>query len=196
MKKQPEVTAQTRKKLMDAFWDIYYEKGMQHTTVGAITKSAGYNRGTFYEYFTDIYDLLGQLEDDLLEDLTLQINEIFEDGFPKDFREFSNACAHVFSLFGDKLYTLMGSQGDPAFPLKLQKKLRPIMLSFTGISKEDPYLDYLTAFGFSAMMGVVGHWYESGKKLEIEKLFQLIQTLVATGVMGYTKREVLTLNAL
>lgn len=189
MKKQPEVTAQTRKKLMDAFWKIYCEKGIHQTTVGAITKSAGFNRGTFYEYFTDIYDLLGQLEDDLLKNLSAQVKQNFKGGLPKNFQDFSNTCAHIFSLYGDKLYFLMSSQGDPAFPTKLQKELRPVMLSITGLSQEEPYLDYLTAFGFSAMLGLVGHWYENGKEIGIEKLFELIQSLVATGVLGYTKKR-------
>ena len=189
MKKQPEVTAKTRKKLMDAFWKIYCDKGIHQTTVGEVTRSAGFNRGTFYEYFTDIYDLLRQLEDELLEELKRQIEERFHDGLPKNFDEFSNTCAHIFSLYGDRLYMLMSTQGDPAFPAKLQKELRPIMLSITGLSQEEPYLDYLTAFGFSAMLGLVGHWYEKGKEIEIEKLFQLIQSLVATGILGYTKKQ-------
>ncbi|MCD7726382.1 MAG: TetR/AcrR family transcriptional regulator [Clostridiales bacterium] len=189
MKKQPEVTAQTRKKLIDAFWNIYCENGIHQTTVGAVTRSAGFNRGTFYEYFTDLYDLLGQLENDLLQDISAQVKQKFKDDLPKSFREFSNTCAHIFSLYGDKIYILLGSQGDPAFQAKLQNELRPVMLSIAGLSKEEPYLDYLTAFGFSAMLGLVSHWYENGREIEIEKLFQLIQSLVATGVLGYTKRN-------
>lgn len=188
MKKQPEITAQTRKKLMDAFWGIYCEKGINQTTVGAVTKSAGFNRGTFYEYFTDLYDLLEQLENDLLQDISVQVNQNFKDGLPKNFQEFSNTCAHIFSLYGNKIYILLSSRGDPAFQIKLQNELRPVMLSITGLSQQEPYLDYLTAFGFSAMLGLVGHWYENGKEMEIEKLFQLIQSLVATGVLGYTKK--------
>ena len=67
MKKQPQQTAQTRKKLMDSFWKLYCDDGIDRVTVGAVAKDAGYNRGTFYEYFTDVYDLLDQLEDELLE---------------------------------------------------------------------------------------------------------------------------------
>ena len=189
MKKQPEVTAQTRRKLMDAFWALYCEKGIRQTTVGAVAKSAGLNRGTFYEYFTDLYDLLEQLEDDLLRDLSAQLKQNFKDGLPQSFQELTTACAHIFSLYGDKLYILMSSQGDPAFPLKMQKTLRPVLLSVPGLSQDDPYLDYLTAFGFSSMLGMVSHWYDSGKQMEIEKLFQLIQKLVATGVLGYTGKQ-------
>lgn len=63
------------------------------------------------------------------------------------------------------------------------------MLSITGLSRKELYLDYLTAFGFSAMLGLVGHWYENGKEIEIEKLFQLIQSLVATGVLEYLNMQ-------
>ena len=72
MKKQPEQTAQTRRKLMDSFWKLFCDDGIDRVTVGAVTKCAGYNRGTFYEYFTDVYDLLDQLEDELLGELRAQ----------------------------------------------------------------------------------------------------------------------------
>ena len=62
MNKQPEVTAQTKQNLIDAFWSLYCEKRIEKITVKEITQMAGYNRGTFYEYFTDVYDVLDQIE--------------------------------------------------------------------------------------------------------------------------------------
>jgi len=62
MKKQPELTAQTKENLIEAFWQIYCEKGLGKITVKEITAKAGYNRSTFYEYFTDVYDVLDQIE--------------------------------------------------------------------------------------------------------------------------------------
>lgn len=38
-------------------------------TVKDITNKAGYNRGTFYEYFTDVYDVLNYIEDSLIPTL-------------------------------------------------------------------------------------------------------------------------------
>ncbi len=113
--KKSEITTKTRDKLIDSFWTIYCEKGIHKTTVGAVTKSAGYNRGTFYEYFTDIYDLLEKLEEKLLEDLKVQIAQQFKSGLPKSFADFSNTFSYVFSLYGDKLYVLLSAQGDPHF---------------------------------------------------------------------------------
>jgi AcrR family transcriptional regulator len=57
MNRQPEITAQTRQNLIDAFWSLYCEKRIEKITVKEITIKAGYNRGTFYEYFVDVYDV-------------------------------------------------------------------------------------------------------------------------------------------
>ena len=50
MKKQPELTAITRKKLIDTYFELV-RKG-EKATVGAICELAGYNRCTFYRYFS------------------------------------------------------------------------------------------------------------------------------------------------
>ena len=47
MKKQPEVTAATRQKLMDAFWTLYKEKAIDKISIAEITNITGNNRGTF-----------------------------------------------------------------------------------------------------------------------------------------------------
>lgn len=63
------------------------------------------------------------------------------------------------------------------------------MFSIMGFSDDQPHLDYLINFGFSTLIGMLGHWYETGKEMALEDLFQIMQSLVATGVLGYTKKE-------
>ena len=67
MNKQPEVTEQTRKNLIAACFDLIKEQGK--ATVNEITKAAGYNRCTFYRYFTDTRQLLDSVEDEICEKL-------------------------------------------------------------------------------------------------------------------------------
>ena len=66
MKKQPAVTAATRQKLTDAFWELLEKKELSRITVKEITDLADYNRGTFYQYFTDIYALVEDEEERIL----------------------------------------------------------------------------------------------------------------------------------
>jgi AcrR family transcriptional regulator len=80
MKHNPEITAQTRKNLMDAFWHIYSKEGIEKTSVREIVGKAGYNRCTFYEYFTDVYDVLEQIEASILPNIEKHQGIIMEAG--------------------------------------------------------------------------------------------------------------------
>ena len=55
MKNNTEIISKTKQDLIDAFWCLYCEKRIEKITIKEITVKAGYNRSTFYEYFTDIY---------------------------------------------------------------------------------------------------------------------------------------------
>jgi len=185
MNKQPEITAQTRKRLMDAFWELYREKRIEQITVGAVAKAAGLNRGTFYTYFTDIYDLLEQLEEELLSQVIEQLDARYKE-VPKSLEELSRSCAQVFALYDDKIYILLSEKGDPAFELKLKKKLRGNVALVQGLPATEEIFDYLVTFVVSSLSGLISFWYETGKKMKTENLLELIQTLMTTGILGYT----------
>ena len=58
MNKKQEMAEQTRMNLQEAFWNLYKEKPIEKITIKEVTNLAGYNRGTFYLYYKDIYDML------------------------------------------------------------------------------------------------------------------------------------------
>lgn len=67
MQKREELTQLTKQNLREAFWSLYIQKPIEKITVKEITDIAGYNRGTFYLYYKDTYDLLAQIEQELLD---------------------------------------------------------------------------------------------------------------------------------
>ena len=121
MNKQPEITAQTRKNLMDAFWEIYINKRIEKITVGEITAKAGYNRSTFYEYFSDVYHLLNELENALVpsvDELPPFTTDSKTMEIPlKNFMQFYENNGKYYSV-------LLGENGDPAFAAKLKKQIK------------------------------------------------------------------------
>ena len=169
MKKQPQQTAQTRKKLMDSFWKLYCDDGIDRVTVGAVAKDAGYNRGTFYEYFTDVYDLLDQLEDELLGELERNAAAIVGAGLPRSLHEFSMRCAQLFATHNEEVLVLLGDKGDPRFLVKVKRTMMPFFLQVTGVSE-------------------VSQWHENGRDLPPEEFLEMMQTLVANGVSGFVGR--------
>lgn len=188
MKKQSEVTAQTKKNLINAFWSLYCEKRIEKITVKEITQKAGYNRGTFYEYFTDIYDVLEQIEESLVPSLDELPPITMADqkmGMPIDM---------LIKLYEEnsKYYSvLLGDNGDPAFASKLKNSTKPILKqAFFEKKNLDPIeIDFILEYILSAMIGILSYWFKKDKVLPAQDLITLTHDLMENGVMKRLERN-------
>lgn len=182
MNKRIEMTSQTKQNIVDAFWALYCEMRIEKITVKDITSKAGYNRGTFYEYFKDVYDVLEYIEGSLIP----TINELPPiligsemRGMPLDtFFELYESNSKYYSV-------LLGDQGDPAFASKLKNAIKPLLLQeFAHESNEvQKNLDYILEYTLSAMIGIMSYWFRQSDRLSSEKLHELITKLMEQGVM-------------
>jgi AcrR family transcriptional regulator len=179
MKKQPEITAQTRENLIQAFWGLYRQKKIEHITIKNITTRAGYNRSTFYEYFVDIYDLLNQFEDTLLEYLKEQILDSLEGGLNDDIIQ---KLADVYESKGDYLGILLGENGDPNFVKKLKTVMRSTLLGTFRLPEKEIHTSYIFEFGMSAIIGTVTHWYQSKRDLPSKEMVRLLRSMLERGI--------------
>jgi AcrR family transcriptional regulator len=184
MKKQPELTAQTKENLMEAFWQIYCQKRIEQVTVKEITAKAGYNRSTFYEYFTDVYDVLEQIEDSLLPSL--------QDIPPLSLINASNTPMPIYAF--PKMYeknrkyyvVLFGDNGDPSFQSKIKNHMKAMLkkiLSAQGIG-DNFEIDITLEYTLSAMIGVMTYWFKMETIPDGDKLFELMDELVRHGVVN------------
>jgi AcrR family transcriptional regulator len=183
MKKQPELTAHTKDNLMEAFWQIYCEKGIKKSTVKAITVKAGYNRSTFYEYFTDVYDILEQIENSLMPGL---------EGLPPISLTGNSVSSLPIDMFigmyekNRKYYiVLLGDNGDSSFQSKIKRSVKEMLkkkLLAQGIT--DNYeLDFTLEFMLSAMIGVLSYWFRLDTIPPRDKLIKLMYDLMDNAVI-------------
>lgn len=184
MRKHPEVTEKTRQRFIDSFWQALKKNGLNKITVSLITKEAGYNRGTFYEYFKDIPDLLEQIEDGLMDDLSNRMTDIFDRGLPFNLQTFSQECASILLEFDDKLFYLLSEHGDPSFSYRFKNKFINEITNHFDFGEKDCYKNYIIAYCYSALTGLRLYWYENGKKLSFEEVVKITQGLIATGLFG------------
>lgn len=173
-----EISAQTRQNLMNAFWQIYREKRIEIITVREITAKAGYNRGTFYEYFIDVYDVLEQIEQSLVPSIA-DMPPIFPTtgavDSPIDF--FID-----FYKIGNEYYTvLLGDNGDPSFAAKIKNNIKGELLSRIANKGIDTLeLEYSLEYLLSAMIGVLTYWFKNGGNISRERLVALMYRLMST----------------
>lgn len=63
---QSRVYNRTRHNFMNAFWQLYEVRDIGSIRVQEICDIAGYHRNSFYRYFSDIYDVLENIENDII----------------------------------------------------------------------------------------------------------------------------------
>ncbi len=185
MKKQPEITEKTRKRFVDAFWELAKEKPIRKIAVNELTRRAGYNRSTFYEYFADTDDLLSYAEQDVLEEIRQTIVRTLPQDDTSGNLFQSDLFPRVFSAMNEKMYILMGPNGDPGFLLLIKAELVPLVLPHIPISTDNPDFDYLISFVSSAMFGLLQQWNERGKDISTNDFSKMMQTLVLQGLSAY-----------
>lgn len=183
MNKQPAITEQTKKNLIESFWSFYSHKKIEQITVKEISEKAGYNRGTFYEYFVDVYDVLEQIENALIpgvdelppiENPASDIGIIQLDMFMKLYEKNNSYYA-----------VLLGENGDPAFASKLKKAVKPIIRDSFRLHDISPTeADYILEYILSAMIGIMGYWFNENKSLPAERLISLIYDLMDGTIMS------------
>ena len=180
MKKQPEITAQTREKLIAAFWSLYCEKKIEHISIKEITDNAGYHRSTFYEYFVDIYDVLNQVEDALLEHIERNIIHNLDREIGEDLAQ---KIAGIYDEKGEYLSVLLGENGDPNFVNKIKDVMRPALTEAFGLSEDEVHTSYIFEFASTGILSVVTHWYKNGKNLPSKELVGLMRSMLMGGVL-------------
>ncbi len=193
MGKQSEVRERTRQKFIDAFLELSGQKDINQISVGELVKVAGYNRSTFYEYFSDMPDLIHQIEDHFIDEIELGVTEILQNTAPGDDR--ISVILKLMVDLNEPLYTLLGPHGDPAFPSRVKDTVFPMMSKLIGISDNGPfsgYIDYIGAYAESALFGFLQYWHEQGRNLSEEELFSLGYNLVMYGIIGTLNREKLS----
>lgn len=177
MNKQPEITEQTRSNLRQAFWELYGTKPVDKITIREITDRAGYNRATFYLYFRDVYDLLAQIEDEILG----EVRHLVEHGLLQEKTlDFSHHMGRIVGLT-QRYETYMpkligGAYGDPAFTEQLKSILAPLLDRFIlpadGLTEEQRHV--LREFYLSGLLAAITTWVGNPQRMPIDQLIALI----------------------
>lgn len=178
MKKQPEVTAVTRQELIDAFWTLYEKKRIDQIRVKEIADLAHFHRGTFYEYFTDIYDLLNQEETEIIKQLEEMMSLKLQS---KDATDGLKNIAEFYLKNGRRLNLLIGSGGYSVFLNQFKKSIYPLFRSVNQASDTERS-SIIYEFGINGLLMAFHEWYEHQDRMPIDDLLILLRSIIENGI--------------
>ena len=168
---------ETKERIKKAFIKLYKENRIEKITISQLTKEAKVYRGTFYYYYTDIYDLLEQIEErffkEVIEDVLGVIEGILVGDIEKravEITEHFKKYEEIMTLFFvDKLNTTLIKRLKEAAKCKVLMKLG---IDNNNLSNEDKYiLEYIA----SAQVGIITKWIENKRDINAVDLAKIIK---------------------
>ena len=175
MKKQPEITEKTRQAFMDVFCELYSQKPIEKISIQEIANQSGYNRSTFYQYFSDIYELLDFVEADLLNYIKDELSKEQEPSVQNMLHCFEKE-SHMSAL-----NALFGDYGSARFLERIKKEI-PVDQWATKIPKDAHGAPYLFEFYISTALSLLRLWFRRQKDLSSAELFSLVHNLYTHGI--------------
>ena len=175
MGKKPQVSAITKEKLRNAFWSLYQTRPIETISIKEITDLAGVNRGTFYLYYRDIYDILNQIEEGIFPDIHLPLTDVPVLDYIWD-------AAQAFAANREYLLVLLGPHGDPAFREKLVRGLRVFLEQQLVGLNDEPDLQkrqLLLDFCTGGTLLLLAQWLQCDPPMPLEDLIELVDRILS-----------------
>lgn len=192
MEKKPDRRVKrTCEALQQSLLALMQHQPLEQITVRELCQKADINRGTFYLHYRDVYDLLNQIEEELLGELE-SVLEKYQPGnilpnISKIFTEVYELVQRNSEIVG----ILMGDNGEWNFINRLnqilrEKCLRDWVEHFRAESHET--FDTYYVFIISGCMGLVQYWLANGMKETPQELAELTEQIIMNG-MKWLKTE-------
>ncbi len=175
----------TRALLEQGLVRLLEEKPLRAITVRELTDLVDINRGTFYLYYRDIYDMVDKLE----ADYYARFNEVLgrHDGRPMDQR-LHLVLNEMFSFMEENrqlIRVLLGEHGDMDFLQKisqdLKERCRQNLSPAVHISAAE--FEYRYSFASLGILGIVRSWLAEDCRVPARKMAALTERCVVCGVL-------------
>ena len=186
-KKEDRRVRRTKKLLTQALTQLLQEKQINEITVKELTDLADMNRGTFYLYYKDMFDMLEKIEDGMFEaldaiislhehdDVSQQTKPILLDLF--DFIEENQEMCRV----------LLSPHGAMNFLHRLNEVVREKCLkAWPEIRKEkgEADFDYHYSFVVFGCAGIIRAWVNRNCSESAEKMAEMAYGMILRGSLS------------
>ena len=171
-------------RFMDAFVSVRQTKPLNKITVRAIVDRAGYNRSSFYLYFTDVYDLADAAENAVIGHLTEYAEREFSSVENDSLEDFMSRMALETSEYADEIYLLSDSK---TFRDKFIGILRPNFAKAAGLDPESRNYDYLVSLFFSIMLHNITYWAQHRDEYSLSDIADVTRSVFLPGLVQMKK---------
>lgn len=173
----------TRMVLKESLIELLRKKPMSLITVKEICELADINRSTFYSHYTDVFDLLHSIEDEIVADMIAYLNK-YNVTKEEESLYITEKLLEYVALNQEVCKTLISENGDIQFQKRVMKVAQHFLVeNWVEVSALDEELyEYLSTFVISGCIHVIREWLERGMDKSPKEMAKMINTFANKGL--------------
>lgn len=171
-----------------AFAELLLEQDISQITVRDIAERADINRGTFYAHYRDVYDVLEQIENELIDAVDQMLDDFQQQDIIRNPLELLLAIANYLEKDSEFNIHLLRSRGANTLLLKLRKLVvhrlttdKMLMLYIKSPVELQLCASYIAAGG----VGVLQDWFSSDMTVPLRSIATTVDRLVRKGIEDF-----------
>lgn len=148
----------TKALLQQGLIQLMGEKDIKDISVKELSDLVDINRGTFYLHYSDIYDMLAQLEDELFEEFHAILDRTLN---PEAGVLSHSTLLEIFSFLERHLElarVMMGPHGDLTFVNRMKDLVKDRIYSIAASRQAVDDYPFIESFIVSGYIGVIEAW--------------------------------------
>jgi len=181
----------TRKSIRNAFAKLLIDKDLEKITVKEIVEIADINRNTFYLHYSNVNEVVEEIENEIIAAFTAEIERIEFSKLSKDPYLFYKSLNNLLYMDLDLNTAILRSIKSSTLSLRLKQILRDKLFGGLSLSNDiDPIalnvtVDFITA----GMISVYQSWFLSDKSYSLDEASKIVSRLLAACVAGVVDKE-------
>jgi AcrR family transcriptional regulator len=177
----------TKRVLKESLIKPMKQKPITRITITELCEEADINRATFYAHYTDQYDLLKQIEQELVDD----INQYLEDyKFNEYGLESMQRMEQIFEYIRENsevCSVLISDSGDKEFLKEVLLIVQQQCIAeWTSKNVNKDVAEYLYAYATSGSIGIIQKWLQEGMTRSTREMAEIITKLTDQGLSAFT----------
>lgn len=180
----------TKTAIREALKTLLTQKRMEEITVTELACLAGVNRKTFYNYYSGVYSVMDEIEDEIAGNFRKAFENVnFQTVIRNPDEAFHRLDVWIMSdeKFYEKVMTL---ESQYSLRQKIMDSLKETMWkSLSPHFRDDQQLALEVAieYGISGILEVYRKWFLCGKKTDLATITDDIRMVTLDGILGLAK---------
>lgn len=184
-------TKRTKRAIRYAFADLLSQKDINDITIREIADLADINRKTFYNYYSGIYQIVDEIENEVVSAFESVLGDLdLKRGLENPYNIFERLTA-IINTDLDFYGHLLSMHGNVSLVSKivtmLKAKIKENLLA--QFDMDDMTADIVLEYIIAGMIAVYQQWFNSDRRQSIEEISVTVSTLLFHGLSGIVERQ-------